>query len=115
MLVNASRRSAHLVTLVPTGSSIRYQWSDGHVQIVDPSEVSLVEAYKVDAGVVDLVVLEVTRASGSAGWVGEGTQAFDTLLQWLESRLHGFPNKQDWFSSVAFPPFESQRRTLWSD
>ena len=74
--------------------------------------VLMVEAFKRDLWTVDCICLAFQTPEG---WheVNEGMKGWNELLMSIEKMLNGFPKFEEWFISTGFPPFATNRMTLW--
>ena len=71
-----------------------------------------VQTFKRDLFAVDLICLAIEMPEGCVE-IDEEMQGWDELLKELEQRLPGFPRWEEWWSTVAFPPFATNQAELW--
>ena len=87
-----------------SGSEVRLLWA----------EVTTVFAYKRDCYTVDSIHI-ILGDEDQKRWVDieEGVPGYRDLVSALPRKLHGCPTEDEWFPSVAFPPFEKQWTQLY--
>ena len=75
--------------------------------------VERVEAFKRDLFSVDLICLEFTAQNGEGIEIDEDDEPWRRLVEQLPARLEGCLALESWFSDVAFPAFETNRRVIF--
>ena len=93
--VNAIKRPAML--------SSKMSWSDVHE----------VFAFKRDMFTVDCICLVFVKKSGEAVEVDEDMARWQLFVDELPRRLPGCKSMGDWYSEVAFPPFETNMTKIY--
>ena len=99
------------------------KWDErGLVQIVDGEELRLewtqiasIDAYKRDCFAVDQIRLLLGDSNALVLMeVSEEDQGYEEFVKTLPHNLPGCLSLEEWFSNVAFPPFENCRMTIYA-
>jgi hypothetical protein len=77
------------------------------------NSVSNVKTFKRDLYIVDCICLAFETPDG---WIelNEDMQGWNNFLGELQSRLPGFPPRQEWWPKVMQPAFATNERQLWT-
>ena len=79
----------------------------------DFDQIQKVVAFKRDAWAVDLICLQIYTTDGMFFEVNEEIAGWTRLVYRLPDVLPGFPEHNEWFGKVAFPPFVPNVTTLF--
>jgi hypothetical protein len=100
-------------------SGIGYQWftdegKERHEALLAWDEIATVEVFKRDLFTLDLVCLALARVgTEDVIEVDEEDPRWLDLVDALPSYLPGCRTLGEWFTDVAFPAFEENRRRLY--
>ena len=77
-------------------------------------EVARIDAYKRDRFIYDRICLFVARADGSGVELNEEMDGWKLFCEALPQLLPGCKSFDDWFGTVAFPAFATNKTELYA-